>query len=103
MRLTYAFTDNGGKTSDRYALLLWQPYSGNWNVSLASDRPFHPQGIGMICGTEVSQPENKPPVVEDERRVLARELPRGVRKFFGRILRWEHWMRTGEIGKGPRL
>ena len=37
--------DNGGKTVDRYTIIL------GGDMYAASSDPFHPMGIGMYCGS----------------------------------------------------
>lgn len=37
--------DNGGKTFDRYTIIL-----SDGEIFSASDNPFHPQGVGANCG-----------------------------------------------------
>ncbi len=78
-RITIDCFDNGGKTADRYTIIIdglgEQPYCLG-----ASSNPYHPQGIGQHC-------EMKPGVyhIMDYdflgKRIGFFELPADVRRF----------------------
>ncbi len=42
--------DNGGKTVDRYTLVVHIPELGMLDMWGFNEAPFHPQGFGQYCG-----------------------------------------------------
>lgn len=75
---TLRIYDNGGKTCDRYTIIppRWAHLKykrGDWECISSSERPFHPQGYGMICSAMPGPHLGK--------RITFDQLPPDVQKF----------------------
>jgi len=101
--MKFIITDNQGATCDRYSLLVYFPKCKSWEASNSSHDPFCPQGVGIVGAGSYPGDENHPPLNTNEVIPNKRELPKDVRKFFGRVLRWNHWWFSGSVGAEPIL
>lgn len=77
--------DNGGKTVDRYTVVLRRPimspvprYGRFWPYIAANDYPFHPQGFGQYGELKMAPPLEWPDI---GKRVRFSQLPADVQKM----------------------
>jgi len=72
--------DNGGKTADRYTVVVQDPYSGFhiWNTS---EWPDHPQGVGSYVGHFLAF--NSEPFWG--KRSSLKKAPKTLKRWIGRI------------------
>ena len=103
-KLKYFMSDNGGETIDRYTLGVYDPNTGVWNYSAANDRPYHPQGFGMMMADQSRPGDPEPWTGDGERKFTGkdRDIPADVRRFFGRLLRYYKWALEDQDCPEPR-
>ena len=86
-RITIDIWDNGGETADRYTVAItgiqWDTETKVQRVTwlAASERPFHPQGVGMHCSETPVSAYRVSECRHLGKRIDLYELPDDVRRF----------------------